>query len=152
MGGHFRIRAATTADLGEIEAIEREVFPDPWSPGMCRSALGGIGLVATVGGIVTAYVFAREMGREGEILNVAVRSEQRRRGIATALMQEMIERLQQIGVTQVYLEVRESAAGARQLYGGLGFRQLARRSGYYRQPPEDALVFVRFVGGSRGPA
>jgi ribosomal-protein-alanine N-acetyltransferase len=43
-------------------------------------------------------------------------------------------------VEEVYLEVRESNQSAQALYLSLGFRPVGQRSGYYRNPKEDALV------------
>jgi [ribosomal protein S18]-alanine N-acetyltransferase len=40
----------------------------------------------------------------------------------------------------VLLEVRESNLGARRLYEKLGFSQQGRRSNYYHEPEEDALL------------
>jgi len=40
----------------------------------------------------------------------------------------------------VFLEVRESNAAARSLYGERGFEPVGTRRAYYRNPVEDALV------------
>ena len=64
----------------------------------------------------------------------------RRGGIGRALVQAVISALAARGVRQIYLEVRESNAGARAMYGALGFQEVGRRRGYYRRPAEDAIV------------
>ena len=43
------------------------------------------------------------------------------------------------------LEVRDSNAAARMLYRQLGFAEEGRRSAYYRDPEEDALLLGRVV-------
>jgi ribosomal-protein-alanine N-acetyltransferase len=136
------IRAATPADLDAVAAIEQRVFPDPWSRESFRRLLGGLALVAEGDDGVDGYLFALWVDDESEILNVAVRPEVRRRGIARRLMARALERLADAGVRHVFLEVRESNAAARAFYDRQGFRPVGRRRGYYRQPREDALVLA----------
>jgi ribosomal-protein-alanine N-acetyltransferase len=143
MASRCRIRAFDPADLDAIHRIEREVFSDPWSRHALASAATGIALVAEGEGHVAGYLFARRAADEMEILNVAVRPSDRRRGIGEALVREACR----IGVEEdaraAFLEVRESNADAVALYRQLGFREVGRRQAYYRRPVEDALVLAR---------
>lgn len=77
---------------------------------------------------------------DAEILNVFVAAAARRQGVARALLTAAKARLAASGAHRVWLEVRESNIAALHLYGAAGFRQVARRSEYYRSPKEDALV------------
>ncbi len=54
------------------------------------------------------------------------------------------------GVKAAFLEVRESNAAARGLYGSRGFREIGRRKNYYRRPVEDALVMRRILEVAEG--
>jgi ribosomal-protein-alanine N-acetyltransferase len=71
-----------------------------------------------------------------EILNIAVDPIYRRRGIATALVQELIRG----SPNAIYLEVRQSNSAARELYQALGFQELTVRAAYYQDTPEGAVV------------
>jgi ribosomal-protein-alanine N-acetyltransferase len=62
----------------------------------------------------------------------------RRQGIARRLMETVIE---QDG-TNLFLEVRESNTSARKLYESLGLLVQGRRTHYYHDPPEDAIVMA----------
>jgi ribosomal-protein-alanine N-acetyltransferase len=95
--------------------------------------------VATLGG----YVLAMALGVEGEIADIAVAPRARGRGIGGALLDEATVRLADTGVRALFLEVRESNSAARGLYDSRGFAPVGRRRGYYRHPPEDALVLRR---------
>ncbi len=75
-----------------------------------------------------------------EILNLGVAEPMRRRGIARALVRELLAVFSGSGVRTVFLEVRESNHPARGLYDAFGFREVGRRSRYYKQPVEDAVV------------
>ena len=83
----------------------------------------------------------REAAREAEILNVAVASALQRKGVGSELMGATLREAAAKGVGKVFLEVRESNAGAREFYMKLGFAETGRRRGYYRDPAEDALLF-----------
>jgi ribosomal-protein-alanine N-acetyltransferase len=47
------------------------------------------------------------------------------------------------GADEIFLEVRNSNAPARALYGSRGFKEVGRRPNYYRRPVEDAIVLRR---------
>jgi ribosomal-protein-alanine N-acetyltransferase len=134
---------ATEADLGGIVALEQEAFSDPWSRESFHGLLSQLALVADDGDGVAGYIVAHWAGEESEILNLAVRPELRRHGVARRLVEEAAVRLLADGVRVVFLEVRESNEGARAFYEGLGFEQVGSRPGYYSRPREDALVLAR---------
>lgn len=92
---------------------------------------------------VAGAVAAREMAGEAEILNLAVAAVWRKRGIGRRLMEAALEEAVSAGVRRVFLEVRESNAGARAFYFRLGFAEGGRRRGYYQNPAEDALLLSR---------
>lgn len=125
-----------------MAAIERLVFADPWSARAFAECLAAdaLFLVADVGGIVAGYVIAQGAAGQGEILNLGVAPAHRRRGIGRRLVAEILARLRERGVHDVYLEVRESNTVARRLYESFGFREIGRRRRYYRRPVEDAVV------------
>ncbi|MEO7457349.1 MAG: ribosomal protein S18-alanine N-acetyltransferase [Gemmatimonadaceae bacterium] len=147
------LREAVEEDLDAIVGIERKSFGDPWSRASFRSSLGGERmrfLVAEevregVGGgrCVVGYVIALMLFDEAEIANIAVAEDARRRGVGGLLLDHAIEEAAARGTAQVYLEVRESNAGARALYESRSFAPVGRRRGYYRNPTEDALLLRR---------
>ena len=60
--------------------------------------------------------------------------------MARQLLDAGLDELTARGAEEVFLEVRESNTAAQALYLGAGFRPVGQRSGYYRNPREDALV------------
>lgn len=89
------------------------------------------------GFLVTQQVYSGDHSSapEVEILNIAVVPEFRRLGFARALLDNL---LSAPGV--FFLEVRESNEPALRLYGQSGFHEVARRTNYYEEPEEDAIV------------
>ena len=97
-------------------------------------------MVALDGDTVAGYIGSQSVLGESDMMNVAVAPEYRRRGIAQALILELIRRLSQQGNRSLMLEVRASNTPAITLYQKLGFAQVGRRPKYYRNPKEDALI------------
>ena len=126
-----------------LASLERRCFNDPWTGESFREALDSphsFGLVAECRGEIAGYLIGRAILGSGEILNLAVAPEWRRRRVARQLLDSGLEELAARGVEEVFLEVRESNLGAQALYLGAGFRPVGQRAGYYRNPKEDALV------------
>ena len=123
-----------------VAELEKQNFSEPWSENSVRGELTNdlaLWLVALDGDSVVGYVGSQTVLGEADMMNIAVADSHRRRGIARALVEELIARLD---ATMLTLEVRASNAPAIRLYESLGFRQVGLRKNYYRKPKEDALI------------
>lgn len=107
---------------------------------LLRDLSGANAYVAVSGGQVSGIVIGRKIGDEAEVLNLAVREGERRRGAGQRLVSRLLEEYQGRDVSRVFLEVRESNATAIRFYERLGFQTVGTRKGYYPEPKEDALV------------
>jgi len=92
---------------------------------------------------ISGVVIGRRVADEAEILNLAVRRENRRRGEGKSLVGKLLEEYRIQEVSRVFLEVRESNTAAIAFYERLGFHPVGRRKDYYQEPKEDALVLER---------
>ena len=142
------LRLLGVADLDAIERIELASYPAPWSRSMFAGELakpgslciglfddGGAGDAELVGFLVVSrYVDA------WHVMNLAVAPENRRTGLATALMQQLFEQTADDGNRGFTLEVRVSNVEAIRLYERLGFTAKGVRRGYYTDNREDALI------------
>jgi ribosomal-protein-alanine N-acetyltransferase len=142
-----RLRRATPADLSDVAAMERACYPDPW-PATAFASLPDnprvfFAVVRDDDNHLTGYAIAWHVMEEGELANLAVAPDARRAGIASALLNAVLEDAATRGTTQIFLEVRESNAAARALYSARGFEEVGRRKKYYRHPVEDALILRR---------
>ena len=143
MDARYRIRPASLADVPSLAELERVCFSDPWTAAGIRETIQyetARAFVAEDQDRIVGYVMARISGEEGEILDLAVRPELRRRGIGRRLLLSVWNALGSEGVRELYLEVRESNRAAIELYRGHGFRPVGLRPRYYRNPAEDAIV------------
>lgn len=151
------VRRAGDPDVAAVAAIESVSFSDPWTTEAFVSALD-LGhmrfFVAEEGGadagggdaVLLGYVVALVVADEGEIADLAVAPEARRRGIGGLLLDRVAAEAEELGIRSLYLEVRESNVAARALYQSRGFTAVGRRRGYYQHPTEDALLLRRDVG------
>jgi [ribosomal protein S18]-alanine N-acetyltransferase len=138
--------ACREEDLGEVQQLlERSPEAAAWS----KEALGELFehysryfLVCFHGKEIAGFSCGRRILDEGEILNLAVQPQFRRQGIGSVLTKGLLEVFGREAVHRVFLEVRESNAKAIALYLSVGFRQVGRRMGYYRDAEEAALVLV----------
>ncbi len=83
------------------------------------------------------------MKPECEVLDLTVDGTMRRKGIASALMNEGLSALREEGFDTVFLEVRESNDPARKLYRKEGFEEISVRKSYYTDPSEDAVIMKK---------
>lgn len=127
----------------QVAELEKNCFSDPWSENSVASELNNplsVWLVAEENGIVCGYVGSQTVLDETDMMNIAVHPDFRRKGIAAALIAELVRLLKERGSHILRLEVRESNAPAIALYESLGFAQLGLRKNYYRNPKENALI------------
>jgi ribosomal-protein-alanine N-acetyltransferase len=142
------IRSATLNDVPAILAIEQQA-PNAahWAAEQYKKLVdSGVVLVAEEAaeeaGKLCGFVCAKAVAGEWEIENVVVAAEFLRRGIASELVGALIQRAAGEGASAILLEVRESNLLTRRLYEKHGFREVGRRRVYYRDPVEDAILYV----------
>jgi ribosomal-protein-alanine N-acetyltransferase len=75
-----------------------------------------------------------------DLESVAIAPAARRGGIGRSLCDAVIAWSRDQGAKVMAIEVRAANAGAIALYSSIGFTELARRTGYYQQPKDDAVV------------
>lgn len=126
-----------------IAELEKICFQDPWSVNSIASELSNrlsTWLVAVENGAVCGYVGSQSVLDSADMMNIAVHPEYRNRGIACALVSELIALLKNQNVISLMLEVRVSNESAINLYKKLGFDIVGKRPRYYHNPREDAYI------------
>lgn len=89
-----------------------------------------------------AYTSVYHTLDELEILNLAVRPEERRKGFGRRILGMALQVARKMGMQKVLLEVRVGNHAAIGLYQDSGFRQVGVRPCYYTDTGEDALIYV----------
>lgn len=131
--------------LDSILEIENSSFPLPWSQRAfiqeIENPVSHLWVLVSddeVVGYICFWLFDREI----QLINIAVHPEKRGMGFGYYLMTKMIEAGLAKGSQYIWLEVRISNLTAQRLYQKLGFEEIGRRRGYYRETKEDAIIMV----------
>ncbi len=141
----IQIRPLSYPDLPQVIAVERRVFPTPWSLAMFvleLSKQSGVCLAAFDSDRLVAYLICSRYDTVWHIMNIAVDLDHQRQGLATALLHELYDRVADVEARYT-LEVRRSNGVAIHLYEREGFRAAGMRRRYYQDNGEDALVMWR---------
>ena len=149
------IRSMRRADVPAVTELEEQTFSMPWSEATFRGLLRRKDVDALVAvddaDYLTGYAVGWGVYDQGELANLCVTEDQLGSGLANRLLEEVVARMETRGITQLFLEVRESNARARRFYERHGFREVGRRRRYYVEPDEDALVLYRPLGVEESP-
>jgi ribosomal-protein-alanine N-acetyltransferase len=136
-------RDATAEDLDALLAIEQKAHLTPWPRDVFERELG-LDLSSTwtlsLGNKIVGFLVFWVVHDEVHILNVAVDPAFRRRGIATAVIEHLIEIARHHKASFVTLEVRETNQAALGLYESLRFEIIGQREAYYADTGEDAYI------------
>ena len=122
--------------LGERAWTRQELAELLASPGVT-------GLVLQAEGRDAGIALCRVAANEAELLTIAVRPTERRRGAGRQLLAAVIDRVRDAGARTLFLEVGTDNPAARALYEAMGFQVIGTRTAYYRRgegPPADALI------------
>ena len=146
-------------DIEQISDMERRFFSSPWSPasiGHYAEAGNTIFIVARSSepytengsgrtGKVVGYAALLCAADEGNLVSIGVEEGYREMGIASQLLDILYEQALDRGVVSINLEVRESNEAAISLYEKEGFEAVGKRPGFYRNPVEDALLYIKKI-------
>ena len=137
------VRPFRREDIGPVAAVEREVFSDPWPESFFAGELRVplvYARVAERAGALAGYSVAWLGAGEGHLGNLAAVPGARRRGVASALLEDLLREARERRIEAITLEVRVSNFAAQWLYRRFGFRLAGLRRRYYGDTGEDALV------------
>lgn len=137
------IKLATKENVADILKIENACFSTPWTEQGISESIADANTflyVAYVDGAIAGYMGVQIFSGDGFVTNVATLPNFRRKGVARALINEVLKH----EMNFLTLEVRESNAPAINLYKSLGFVEVGKRPRFYRNPDEDALLMTKF--------
>ena len=125
-------------------ALERELFAgSAWSENAIRQELAAPArtyLMDVDGGTIRGYAGFWYDGDDAELMTIGVGSAYQRQGIASALLQRLIDEAKRQGARRMLLEVRVDNDAALALYQHFGFTRLGLRKRYYQPEGVDAYT------------
>jgi ribosomal-protein-alanine N-acetyltransferase len=150
------IRPATAADADQIAILEAECQGvDAWSAALVRDGVAGdlptiSYLVSESAGVLRGYAVASYAGDIAELQRIGVATDARRHGLATGLLDAIVEHAPSTGADRMLLEVRADNAGALSFYADRGFVEIDRRTRYYRDGTDAVVMRLPLVAGCGG--
>ena len=134
---------AQEGDAPALAALEKASFSHPWSENAFLTLLkeeNSRCVILREGTELLGYLTLTMVLDRAQINTVAVSSARRRQGLGRRLLEEGIRLCRAAKMSAMELEVRAGNLAALTLYRTLGFMEVGRRKGYYRDPPEDAVL------------
>lgn len=127
------IRPALRSDLDAIMGVEKAAHSHPWAASIMQRYLEKPDTcwVWQEQEAILAHAVVSVVATEAELLTIAVHPDAQGRGLGKKMLQQVIDCAEQQQAEQVFLEVRESNAGAIALYENNGFCQVGQRNNYY---------------------
>lgn len=139
-------REMLVEDLEQVVDIEQNLFSVPWTKEGFLTYLmkkDTMFFVVEEKERILGYCSMMTVLDEGDILNVAVRSDRQKEGIGQFLVDSMLRMAEMQGIKFVHLEVRQGNETARRLYQRLGFKEDGLRRNYYENPVENAVLMTK---------
>lgn len=101
---------------------------------------GSIYYLANFGEEIVGYIAAKVLVDHIDILSVLVDEKHKRQGIASTLINNIVE-YSKANKLEIFLEVRESNTAAKNLYTKFNFKEISIRKDYYNNPVENAIIY-----------
>lgn len=131
--------------VADIAYLESVYFSRPWQYSDIKDAMrndhiffGAIDLARNLHGY---GAFKMVLG-EAYVDNIVVDEKYRKKGVATAIINKMIEYCIEHRASFITLEVRESNTTAISLYEKMGFEKVGVRKNFYSAPTENAILYT----------
>ena len=131
------IRDMTKADLSAVLKIETDLFPtDAWTEALFLGELSEVPVsrkvaVAEFEGQVIGYVSLRFVGRQGDVNTIAIAKDFQRKGFGNHLLAWLFMTAKDLGVRELFLDVRADNLAAIEMYKKAGFDRIDIRRNYY---------------------
>ena len=92
-----------------------------------------------------AYLIARKIIDEYEILSIATDVNNRRKGFSATLLKKLLNRAKKEKIKRILLEVSKNNNAAISMYEKFGFKKISERSNYYKENTKlvDAIIMER---------
>ncbi len=142
----FSVQPLSKENIPELARIEQDTFAEPWSESalalLCTEAYPSFVAILPSGETV-GYVGTLRTPCELQMINLAVKKEQRCKGIARSLLSALDRYCEFQKIPEISLEVRDSNTAAISLYLSCGYVEVGKRKNFYRFPSEDARIMIK---------
>ena len=140
----MNIAPMTIEDAKELAVLDKLCFSVPWSEkSFLEEAQNPLAtyFVAKENDKIIGYGGIWNVSGEGQITNIAVHPDMRKKGIASEILKNLISSSK--AFEKIFLEVRESNTAAICLYEKHGFKKCGIRKNFYHSPVENGIIMIR---------
>ena len=137
----MKLREMTENDLPQVLELQRELAFQDWNEKQFLSEIRASYAYCVVcedDGKLLGYAIFHLLGPDSELLSIATRSSEQRKGIGSQLLKAGLDKLTE-SEDQCFLEVRDGNAKARAFYEKHGFKLYSVRKKYYSDGEDAAL-------------
>lgn len=141
------VRELLKEDLDNLIEIENDIYKDPWNKeAYLRDLENDIAFnyVLEHDGVIIGYYGFWIMFDNIDITKVSIRKELQGKGLSNILMEDFFNRIKNLDIKTITLEVRVSNKKAIGLYSKYGFKNISTRKKYYSDL-EDAYILQKEV-------
>ena len=120
--------------ISDLEHLDISDFDDFWNMDILKDELTSETsqfVCAKYENKIVGFAGIKMVLDEADIMNIAVKKDYRRQGIATLLLNHILNICKENGIKTVNLEVNEENFSAISLYQKFGFKECGRRKQYY---------------------
>ena len=131
----------TENDLPQVLELQRELAFQDWNEKQFASEIRASYAYCVVcedDDKLLGYAIFHLLGPDSELLSIATRTSEQRKGIGSQLLKAGLDKLTESG-DQCFLEVRDGNAKARAFYEKHGFKLYSVRKKYYSDGEDAAL-------------
>ena len=140
---NISFRNFTLDDIERVVAIERLAYDTPWTQSKFSNSLNNTNTLASLlvaDTQVLGYFVAIHAPDSADLLNICIHPDYQQQGLGVRLFENLMQKLQKLGIDTVFIEVRTSNDSALSFYQKLGFKLIGKRKKYYSNG-EDAKIF-----------
>ena len=145
------VRLARAADAVDIAAMSRDYIEDglpwTWTAGRVEAAIREADINVVVAGerrAISAFGIMSYPDDDAHLLLFAVRRNQRRRGVGSAVLRWLEEAADTAGAKRIRVECRRDNAAARNFYCEHGYQELSITTKFYRGL-KDGIHLVKWL-------
>ena len=135
----------TIKDLDEIKDILYTQFDDFWNYNIFKSELENVNsyyIVARKNEEIVAFGGILKAVDDVHVTNIVTKKDYRKCGIASLILEKLIQMAKNMSVNSITLEVHEDNIPAQKLYEKYNFKKIGNRKNYYKN--KSAIIMTLY--------
>lgn len=132
------------SDIKDIVEIERLSYSTPWTAedfSHCLNRHNFVGVVAEINHRVVGFLICEMHKKTIRLVNLAVHPKFKRKGVASQLVDDMVQKLSSGRYERIMAEIRETNLPAQLFFRSKNFRAYSIEKGLFEDTGEDGYIF-----------